>query len=212
MDAPASIGIMEIIGIAGSVALLSGWRLYLTVLATGLAMRYGAIPLPEHLQSLQVLANPWVMGAAGVAAFCEFFADKIMWLDSVWDAVHSLIRPIGGALLALAVIDPSDPATQVLAFILGGGASLLAHGGKAGARAVINTSPEPVSNVAVSTAEDVVTVGLLYLAYEYPVAAGAIALILLGLAVWLLLAARRILRSLFSAGGRAAPPPSGDSA
>ena len=212
MDAPASIGIMEIIGIAGSVALLSGWRLYLTVLATGLAMRYGAIPLPEHLQSLQVLANPWVMGAAGVAAFCEFFADKIMWLDSIWDAVHSLIRPIGGALLALAVIDPSDPATQVLAFILGGGASLLAHGGKAGARAVINTSPEPVSNVAVSTAEDVVTVGLLYLAYEYPVAAGAIALILLGLAVWLLLAARRILRSLFSAGGRAAPPPSGDSA
>ena len=212
MDAPASIGIMEIIGIAGSVALLSGWRLYLTVLATGLAMRYGAIPLPEHLQSLQVLANPWVMGAAGVAAFCEFFADKIMWLDSVWDAVHSLIRPIGGALLALAVIDPSDPATQVLAFILGGGASLLAHGGKAGARAVINTSPEPVSNVAVSTAEDVVTVGLLYLAYEYPVAAGAIALILLGLTVWLLLAARRILRSLFSAGGRAAPPPSGDSA
>jgi len=212
MDAPASIGIMEIIGIAGSVALLSGWRLYLTVLATGLAMRYGAIPLPEHLQSLQVLANPWVMGAAGVAAFCEFFADKIMWLDSVWDAVHSLIRPIGGALLALAVIDPSDPATQVLAFILGGGASLLAHGGKAGARAVINTSPEPVSNVAVSTAEDVVTVGLLYLAYEYPVAAGAIALVLLGLAVWLLLAARRILRSLFSAGGRAAPPPSGDSA
>ncbi|HEX9806514.1 MAG TPA: DUF4126 domain-containing protein [Alteraurantiacibacter sp.] len=206
------MGIMEIIGIAGSVALLSGWRLYLTVLATGLAMRYGAIPLPEHLQSLQVLANPWVMGAAGVAAFCEFFADKIMWLDSVWDAVHSLIRPIGGALLALAVIDPSDPATQVLAFILGGGASLLAHGGKAGARAVINTSPEPVSNVAVSTAEDVVTVGLLYLAYEYPVAAGAIALILLGLAVWLLLAARRILRSLFSAGGRAAPPPSGDSA
>jgi hypothetical protein len=212
MDAPASIGIMEIIGIAGSVALLSGWRLYLTVLATGLAMRYGAIPLPEHLQSLQVLANPWVMGAAGVAAFCEFFADKIMWLDSIWDAVHSLIRPIGGALLALAVIDPSDPATQVLAFILGGGASLLAHGGKAGARAVINTSPEPVSNVAVSTAEDVVTVGLLYLAYEYPVAAGAIALILLGLTVWLLLAARRILRSLFSAGGRAAPPPSGDSA
>lgn len=210
MDAPASIGIMEIIGIAGSVALLSGWRLYLTVLATGFAMRYGAIPLPEHLQSLQVLANPWVMGAAGVAAFCEFFADKIMWLDSVWDAVHSLIRPIGGALLALAVIDPSDPATQVLAFILGGGASLLAHGGKAGARAVINTSPEPVSNVVVSTAEDVVTVGLLYLAYEYPVAAGAIALILLGLAVWLLLAARRVVRRILGAGkSPSVPPPAG---
>ena len=210
MDAPAQMGIMEIIGVAGSVALLSGWRLYLTALATGLAMRYGAIPLPEHLQSLQVLANPWVMGAAGIAAFCEFFADKIMWLDSVWDAVHSLVRPIGGALLALAVIDPVDPATQVLTFILGGSASLLAHGGKAGARAVINTSPEPVSNIAASTAEDVVTVGLLYLAYEYPVAAGTIALALLVLAIWLLLTARRILRALFGSGGGAPVPPSGN--
>ncbi len=210
MDAPAQMGIMEIIGIAGSVALLSGWRLYLTVLATGLAMRYGAIPLPEHLQSLQVLANPWIMGAAGLAAFCEFFADKIMWLDSIWDAVHSLVRPLGGALLALAVIDPGDPATQVLAFILGGGASLLAHGGKAGARAVINTSPEPVSNVAASTAEDVVTVGLLYLAYEYPVVAGAIALALLVLAIWLLLMARRILRALFRSVQAGPAPPPGD--
>ena len=210
MDAPAQMGIMEIIGIAGSVALLSGWRLYLTVLATGLAMRYGAIPLPEHLQSLQVLANPWVMGAAGLAAFCEFFADKIMWLDSIWDAVHSLERPIGGAMLALAVIDPGDPSTQVLAFILGGGASLLAHGGKAGARAVINTSPEPVINVAASTAEDVVTVGLLYLAYEYPVVAGAIALALLVLAIWLLLMARRILRALFRSVQAGPAPPPGD--
>lgn len=210
MDAPAQMGIMEIIGIAGSVALLSGWRLYLTVLATGLAMRYGAIPLPEHLQSLQVLANPWIMGAAGLAAFCEFFADKIMWLDSIWDAVHSLVRPLGGALLALAVIDPGDPSTQVLAFILGGGASLLAHGGKAGARAVINTSPEPVSNVAASTAEDVVTVGLLYLAYEYPVVAGAIALALLVLAIWLLLMARRILRALFRSVQAGPAPPPGD--
>ena len=210
MDAPAQMGIMEIIGIAGSVALLSGWRLYLTVLATGLALRYGAIPLPEHLQSLQVLANPWVMGAAGLAAFCEFFADKIRWLESIWDAVHSLVRPLGGALLALAVIDPGDPATQVLAFILGGGASLLAHGGKAGARAVINTSPEPVSNVAASTAEDVVTVGLLYLAYEYPVVAGAIALALLVLAIWLLLMARRILRALFRSVQAGPAPPPGD--
>lgn len=210
MDAPAQMGIMEIIGIAGSVALLSGWRLYLTVLATGLAMRYGAIPLPEHLQSLQVLANPWIMGAAGLAAFCEFFADKIMWLDSIWDAVHSLVRPLGGALLALAVIDPGDPSTQVLAFILGGGASLLAHGGKAGARAVINTSPEPVSNVAASTAEDVVTVGLLYLAYEYPVVAGAIALALLVLTIWLLLMARRILRALFRSVQAGPAPPPGD--
>lgn len=209
MDAPASLGIMEIIGIAGSVALLSGWRLYLTVLATGMAMRYGALPLPEHLQALQVLANPWVMGAAGLAAFCEFFADKIMWLDTVWDGVHSLVRPIGGALLALAVVDPADPATQVLAFILGGGVSLIAHGGKAGARAMINTSPEPVSNVAASTAEDVAAIGLLYLAYEYPMVAGGIALMLLALAVWLLMAARRLIKRMLGAGKgeSSAPPP-----
>lgn len=192
------LGILEILGIASSVSLLSGWRLYLCVLATGAAMRLGVLPLPEHLASLQILANPWVMGAAGLAAVLEFFADKVMWLDTVWDTIHTLIRPLGGALLALAVVDPSDPATQAIAFILGGGASLLAHGGKAGARAVVNTSPEPFSNIAVSTAEDVMTGGLLFLAYQYPVAAGGIALVLLALTVWLLLLARRVLRRVFA--------------
>ncbi len=199
------LGIMEILGIAGSVSLLAGWRLYLCVLATGLAMRFGVLPLPEHLQSLQILANPWVLGAAGLAAIMEFFADKVIWLDTVWDTVHTLIRPLGGALLALAVIDPSDPATQAIAFILGGGASLLAHGGKASARAVVNTSPEPFSNMAVSAVEDVATTGLLYLAYTHPVAAGIIAAVLLVLAVALMVIAWRILRRIFL---RVPPDPS----
>jgi hypothetical protein len=194
----SGLGIVEILGIAASVSLLSGWRLYLSVVATGLAMRYGVLPLPEHLASLQVLANPWVMGTAGAAALVEFFADKVAWLDSLWDTVHTFIRPIGGALLALAVIDPTDPATQAIAFILGGGASLLAHGGKAGARAVVNTGPEPVSNVMVSTLEDVATGGLLYLAYTYPVAAGGIAVLLLLLAIALLLIARKLIKKLFA--------------
>lgn len=194
------MGIMEILGIAGSVSLLSGWRLYLSVLATGIAMQAGVLPLPEHLQSLQVLANPWVMGAAGFAALCEFFADKVAWLDTVWDTLHTFIRPVGGALLALAIVDPSDPATQVIAFVLGGGGALLAHGGKAGARAVINTSPEPVTNVAMSATEDVATAGLLYAAYQYPYWAGGIALVLLVLTVWLLLLARRIIKQIFSFG------------
>ena len=202
------LGIIEILGIAGSVSLLSGWRLYLCALATGLAMHYQVLPLPEHLKSLQVLANPWVMGAAGSAAFLEFFADKVAWLDSVWDTIHTFIRPVGGALLTLAVIDPSDPATQVIAFVLGGGATLLAHGGKAGARAVVNTSPEPVSNVVVSVAEDVVTSGLLYVAFAHPVVAGGIAVLLLALAVWLLLFARRVFKRLF---GRTQPEVIGDS-
>lgn len=191
------LGILEILGIAGSVSLLSGWRLYLCVLATGLAMQFGALPLPAHLQSLQILANPWVMGAAGAAALLEFFADKVAWLDTVWDTIHTLIRPLGGALLALAVIDPADPATQAIAFLLGGGATLLAHGGKAGARAVVNTSPEPFTNVAVSTTEDLVTGGLLYLAFANPALAGLVALGLLILTVWLLLLARRVLKRIF---------------
>ena len=202
------MGIMEIIGLAGSVSLLAGWRLYLCVFATGLAMRLGAIPLPDHLASLDVLANPWVMGIAAIGALAEFFADKVMWLDSVWDTVHTLVRPVGGALLALAIVDPADPAMQVIAILLGGGGALLAHGGKASARAVVNTSPEPVSNVAVSTMEDVATAGLLYLAYEYPVAAGIIALILLALVIWLLIAARRVIRRIFSFGKPQQPPPS----
>lgn len=198
------MGIMEIIGIAGSVSLLAGWRLYLCIFATGLAMRYDVLPLPEHLASLGVLENPWVMGIAATAALAEFFADKVMWLDSLWDSVHTFIRPVGGALLALAIVDPSDPATQVIAFLLGGGATLAAHAGKAGSRAVVNASPEPFSNIAVSTTEDVATIGLLYLAYEYPYAAGAVALVLLGLTAWLLFIARRMIRRLF--GQDKAPP------
>ena len=197
------MGIVEILGIAGSVSLLAGWRLYLCVFATGLAMRLGAVPLPEHLGALDALANPWVIGVAGLAAVVEFLADKVMWLDSLWDTVHTAVRPIGGALLALAIVDPGDPAMQAIAFLLGGGAALAAHGGKAGARAVVNTSPEPVSNIALSTAEDVATAGLLWAAYEYPYVAAGIAAVLLALTVWLLLLARKVVRRIF---WRRAPP------
>lgn len=191
-------GIVEILGLAASLSLLSGWRMYLCVFATGLAMHFGAWPLPEHLASLQVLANPWVIGAAGLATAAEFLADKVAWVDSLWDAVHTFVRPIGGALLALAVVDPSDPAMQVVAFLLGGGAALIAHGGKAGARALVNASPEPFSNIAVSTGEDVVTGGLVYLVYQFPIAAAAIAAVLLAAAIALLVVARRILSRLLN--------------
>lgn len=204
------MGLVEILGVAGSVSLLAGWRLYLAIFATGVAMRLGALPLPEHLQALDALANPWVMGIAGVAALAEFLADKIAWFDSAWDAVHTFVRPVGGAMLALAIVDPGDPAMQAVAFILGGGAALAAHGGKAGARAVVNTSPEPFSNVAVSTVEDVAAAGLLWAAFEYPYAAVGIAAVLLALTVALLVIARRVLRSLFGrpkGAARVVPPP-----
>ncbi len=199
------MGIMEIIGIAGSVSLISGWRLYLCVFATGLAMRFDALPLPDHLSSLDVLANPWVLGFAALGMTAEFFSDKVMWLDSAWDTVHTLIRPIGGALLALAIIDPADPAYQVIVFLLGGGAAFSTHAAKAATRGAINASPEPVSNVAASTAEDVASVGLLWAIYEYPYIAGGVALALMAFAIWLLVMARRILRRLFGNSEKPAP-------
>ncbi len=191
------MGLIELLGLADSVSLLSGWRLYATVLITGLAMRSGWVPLPEQLQMLDVLANPWVLGIAAFGAVMEFLADKIMWLDSIWDAIHSLIRPIGGALLALAIVDPGDPTWQVIAFLLGGGAAFAAHAGKASARAAVNTSPEPVSNLMVSTAEDVATAGLLALAIANPVIAGVIALGLLILSIVLIAFVGRTVKRFF---------------
>jgi uncharacterized membrane protein len=188
------MGAAELLGVAASVSLLSGWRLYLCIFATGVAMHTGWIALPAHLHQLDVLANPWVIGVAGVAALAEFLADKVMWIDSAWDAIHTLIRPVGGALLALAIVDPGDPKWQVIALILGGGASLLTHSAKAGTRAVVNVSPEPVSNVLVSTTEDVATGGLLLLALANPVIAIGVAVLLLAGAIAALVMVRRVLR------------------
>ena len=185
---------VELIALAASTSLLAGWRLYLVTLITGLGMKFGWIALPEHLHALHALANNWVLGIAAVGTFMEFFADKIALVDSAWDAVHSFIRPLGGALLSLAIVDSADPAWQVGSFLLGGGAALMAHAGKAGARTLVNASPEPFSNVIVSTTEDVATGGLLALAIANPVAAAIIALGLVLLSLWLVFEARRALR------------------
>ena len=190
------MGAAELIALAASTSLLAGWRLYLVTLVTGIAMRFGWIALPEHLQALDVLASGWVIGAAAVGTFAEFFADKVAWVDSLWDSIHSFIRPLGGALLSLAIVDSADPAWQIASFLLGGGAAALAHAGKAGARTMVNASPEPFSNIAVSTAEDVVTGGLLALAIANPIAAALVAAILVILSLWLVLTARRMLRRM----------------
>ena len=187
---------VELVALAASVSLLAGWRLYLVVFATGVAMKYGWIALPDQLRALDILANGWIIGIAGLGALAEFFADKIAWVDSAWDALHSFVRPLGGALLSLAIVDAGDPAWQVGSFLLGGGAAFLAHAGKAGARTLVNTSPEPLSNIAVSTAEDVATGGLFALAIANPIAAALIAIILVMLSLWLVFAARRALKRL----------------
>jgi hypothetical protein len=190
------MGIVEILGIAGSLSLLAGWRLYLTILATGTAMHFGWLPLPDHLAALQVLAEPWVLGVAAAGTLAEFFADKIAWVDSAWDAIHSFVRPLGGALLALALVDAQDPAWQVVAFLLGGGGALLSHGAKATTRAVVNVSPEPFSNVAVSAGEDIATGGLLALAIAFPALAIGIAALLALAAVAVIWVLGRLLRSI----------------
>ncbi len=191
---------LELIALASSVSLLAGWRLYFVTLATGLAMKFGWIAMPDQLHALDVLASNWVIAIAAVGTLAEFFADKIAWIDSAWDAVHSFIRPLGGALLSLAIVDAGDPGFQVASFLLGGGAAFVAHAGKAGVRTVVNASPEPVSNVIVSTGEDIATGGLLALAIANPIAAAMIALALVLLSVWLVIAARRLVRRIL-------PPP-----
>ncbi len=187
---------VELVALAASTSLLAGWRLYLVSLVTGLAMKFGWVALPDQLQMLDILASNWVIAAAGIGTFAEFFADKVAWVDSAWDAVHSFIRPLGGALLSLAIIDSGDPAWQVASFLLGGGAAFVAHAGKAGARTLVNASPEPFSNMVVSTAEDVATGGLLALAIANPIAAALVAACLVILSLWLVVAARRAIRGV----------------
>jgi hypothetical protein len=187
------LGAPELVALAASTSLLAGWRLYLVTLVTGLAMKVGWIDLPQQLQALDVLANNWVIAIAGVGTFAEFFADKIAWVDSAWDSVHSFIRPLGGALLSLAIIDSGDPAWQVASFLLGGGAALVAHAGKAGARTLVNASPEPVSNMVVSTGEDIATAGLLALAIANPFIAAFLAAFLVFLSFYLVWRARRFI-------------------
>ena len=185
---------LQLIALASTVSLLAGWRLYLGTFAVGVAMKLGWIAFPQQLHALDVLANNWIVGIAALGTLAEFFADKVPWVDSAWDAVHSVVRPVGGALLSMAIIDGSDPTWQVGSFLLGGGAALLAHAGKAGARTLVNASPEPFSNIAVSTGEDIATAGLLGLAIANPIAAALIALILVILSLWLVISARRMLK------------------
>jgi hypothetical protein len=187
---------VEMLGLAGSLSLLAGWRLYLCVFAAGLAMRMGWIAAPDHLQWLGTMQNPWVMAAALTGFVAELFADKVAWLDSAWDAVHTAIRPLGGALLALAIVDPQDPAWQLIAFLLGGGAAFLGHSAKTSARAMVNLSPEPFSNVVVSTGEDVTTGALVFAALTHPLVAWFVFVAALVGTLALLVLVRRLIRRL----------------
>lgn len=161
---------LQTISMAAGLAWASGFRIYLVLLVVGLMGHFGYITLPA---SLQLLANPWVIGASGFMCFVEFFADKIPGIDSLWDTVHTFIRIPGGAALAAGVVGAgagSDNAAFTLAAaILGGTLASGSHFAKAGTRAMINTSPEPVTNWTASFSEDAMVLGGLWAMFTNPV-------------------------------------------
>jgi len=178
-----SLDTAQLIAIASVLGFASGIRLYLVLFAVGLAGYLQWVPLPA---GLQLLAQPWVLGASGLMMAVEFFADKIPALDSVWDTVHTLIRIPAGAALAAALFGGDSATWATVAALLGGSLAATSHFTKAGSRALINTSPEPFSNVVASSAEDVLAGGLLLLVLTYPWVAAGVVLLLVLLALWLL--------------------------
>lgn len=184
------------IGIA--LAALAGVRVYLTVFGVGLAGLMGWVDLPP---ALEVTQSSWVLGTSGVLALVEFFADKIPGVDSGWDLLHTLLRVPVGAFLAAAALSP-DGQLGGGALAAGAGAALLTHVLKSGSRAMINASPEPVSNWTASLGEDTVTVGALALVFSHPLLAlgivlGLVLLVFLGVA-WL---ARRVFGGIIRGSG-----------
>jgi uncharacterized protein DUF4126 len=183
------------IAIAAALAWGSGLRAYAVIFALGLAGALGWIELPEHLRLLE---HPLALGASGLMTAVEFFADKLPWLDSVWDAVHSLIRVPAGAALAAAVFGDSGAAVALAAALLGGTLAAGVHFAKAGTRAAINTSPEPFTNWSASLAEDAMVPLGLWLAFAHPIAFILVLVVFLVTAVLLLRFIWRGLRRLFA--------------
>jgi len=170
----------------------AGINLYATVAILGLASRYGWVALPPQYQAFD---NDWIIGLAIALYVIEFVADKIPWVDSVWDAVHTVIRPIGGALIAITTLGDASPAAEVTIGLVGGALAAGTHFGKAGTRVMANASPEPFSNWFLSLAEDAFVVGLGVLALKYPLAAAIVVIVgvalLIAFASWIYRALRR---------------------
>lgn len=189
----AALDTAQLIALAAALGWASGMRLYAVLFFTGLAGRLGWLPLPEGLQLLQ---QPLVLGLSGLALAVEFFADKIPGLDSVWDALHTVLRIPAGAALAAGVFGGDQAAWALGAAILGGSLATTAHLAKATTRAAVNTSPEPFSNIALSLAGDALVPALLWLAVAHPLAFGAVLAVLVVLAIVLTVLLFRFLRAL----------------
>jgi hypothetical protein len=170
----------------------AGINLYATVAILGLASRFGWVALPPQYQ---VFDNNWIIGGALALYVIEFIADKIPWVDSAWDAVHTVIRPIGGALIAVATLGDQTPATKAVVALFGGALAASTHFSKSGTRVLANASPEPFSNWILSIGEDLFVVGLGFLALKYPAAAAVVVIVCVAVivasAAWFVKAVRR---------------------
>ena len=175
----APLNMPSLMALAAGLGWASGLRLYALIFTLGALDRFAGVTLPGDLS---VLSNLWVMGISGLLLLTEFFADKIPWLDSVWDSIHTFIRIPAGAMLAGAVMGDQGSAMQIATALLGGTLAAGTHLAKAGTRAAINTSPEPFTNVAASTAEDAMFAGGVWAMLNYPL------LFLGGLAVFIVFA------------------------
>jgi hypothetical protein len=186
--------------IAGSIALLlggswaSGVNLYLSIAGLGISHRMGWFVLPADLE---VIAKPIVIGIALLLFVIEFIADKIPAVDSVWDSIHTFIRPLGGALLGYLATSDLGPVIQILVAILTGGIALESHLTKATARVAINTSPEPLTNSVASVTEDVSVGGILYLIIAHPVVGIVVVLLLLVASIWFLKKMTGLIKKIF---------------
>jgi hypothetical protein len=177
-------------------AFASGINLYATIAVLGLCQRFDLVSLPPQFEPF---AHPIVIGAALVLYLVEFVADKVPWIDSLWDMIHTVVRPAGGAIVAITALGSPSPGMDALAGALGASVALATHLTKAGTRAAVNTSPEPLSNWALSFAEDLVAIGLVYFAAEHPVLALAVTLFLLTLILVFATVLIRLVRRRFGA-------------
>ncbi|MCL7422264.1 MAG: DUF4126 domain-containing protein [Methylobacter sp.] len=165
------------------LAWASGINLYATLFMLGYLANTGNLNLPPDLQ---IVANPVVMGAAGVMYFIEFFADKVPGVDTGWDTIHTFIRIPAGAMLAAGAVGDLNPAVELAAAILGGGLAAGTHATKAGTRVLINTSPEPFSNWVASVGEDVAVIGGVWACINHPLLFLAVLVLFVLLMIWLL--------------------------
>jgi hypothetical protein len=182
---------VEVLSLALGAGFSSGLNLYATVATLGLLQRFGVIHLPA---ALQILAHPWVLGIAAALYLLEFFADKIPYVDTLWDAVHTFIRPPAAALLAYGAAGAAAPEWRWGAALLAGSVALASHGTKASARAAVNTSPEPFSNWVLSFGEDLLAVWLTWMATAHPVATTIIVSALVAFSAFVLFHLFRFLR------------------